>query len=66
MAPEFPRGYSIPDKSIGIICIHCDSQTTIGRAGGVMYNGKSIHKRRRDNSERQLLSSGIITIDYVK
>ena len=31
-----------------------------------MYNGKSRHIRRRHNSVRQLLSSGIITIDYVK
>ena len=31
-----------------------------------MYNGKSHHIRRRHNSVKQLLSSGIITIDYVK
>ena len=31
-----------------------------------MYNGKSRHIRRRHNTVRQLLSSGIITIDYVK
>ena len=31
-----------------------------------MYNGKSRHIRRRHNTIRQLLSSGIITIDYVK
>ena len=30
-----------------------------------MYNGISRHIRRRHNSVRQLLSSGIITIDYV-
>ena len=48
------------------ICIHCDSQAVIGRAGSIMYNGKSRHIRRRHNSVRQLLSSGIIPIDYVK
>ena len=48
------------------ICIHCDTQAAIGRAGSIMYNGKSRHIRRRHNSIRQLLSSGIITIDYVK
>ena len=48
------------------ICIHCDSQAAIGRAESIMYNGKSRHIRRRHNSMRQLLSSGIITIDYVK
>ena len=31
-----------------------------------MYNGKSRHIRRRHNTIRQLLSSGIIRIDYVK
>ena len=31
-----------------------------------MYNGKSRHIRRRHNTVRQLLSSGIISIDYVK
>ena len=31
-----------------------------------MYNGKSRHIRRRHDIVRQLLSSGIITIDYVK
>ena len=46
--------------------MHCDSQTTIGRAGSMMYNGKSRHIRRRHNIVRELLSSGIITIDYVK
>ena len=48
------------------ICIHCDSQASIGRAGSIMYNGKSRHVRLRHNSVRQLLFSGIITIDYVK
>ena len=48
------------------ICIYCDSQAAIGRTGSVMYNGKSRHIRRRHNTIRQLISSGIITIDYVK
>ncbi|GJR66370.1 retrovirus-related pol polyprotein from transposon TNT 1-94 [Tanacetum coccineum] len=30
-----------------------------------MYNGKSRHIRRRHNSIRQLLSTGVISIDYV-
>ena len=52
-------------KPVGPICIHCDSQPTIGRTGSVMYNGKSRHIRHRHNTVRQLLSSGIITIDSV-
>ena len=66
MAPEFLRRYSILTQTNVPICIHCDSQAAIGRAGSIMYNGKSRHIRRRHNSVRQLLSSGIITIDYVK
>ena len=31
-----------------------------------MYNGKSRHIRRRHNTIRQLLSIGIISIDYIK
>ncbi|PHU04108.1 hypothetical protein BC332_24930 [Capsicum chinense] len=53
-------------KPVAPVCIHCDSQVAIGRAGIMMYNGKSRHIRRRHNTVRELLSSGIITIDYVK
>ena len=48
------------------ICIHCDSQSAIGRAQNHNYNGKSRHIRRRHNTVKQLLSNGIISIDYVK
>ena len=48
------------------ICIHCNSQSAIGRAQSDMYNGKSRHIRRRHNTVRQLLSNGIISIDYIK
>ncbi|CAM8908096.1 unnamed protein product [Rhodiola kirilowii] len=48
------------------ICVYCDNQSTIGRAQNVMYNGKSRHIRRRHNTIRQLLSSGVISIDYVR
>ncbi|PHT33371.1 hypothetical protein CQW23_25171 [Capsicum baccatum] len=53
-------------KPVAPVCIHCDSQVTIGRAGSMMYNDKSRHIRRRHNTVRELLSSGIITVDYVK
>ena len=48
------------------ICIHCDSQSAIGRAQNQMYNGKSRHIRRRHNTIRQLISTGVISVDYVK
>ncbi|KAF3615187.1 putative transcription factor MYB21-like [Capsicum annuum] len=53
-------------KPVAPVCIHCDSQAAIGRVGSMMYNGKSRHIRRRHNTVRELFSSGIITIDYVK
>ncbi|PHU20432.1 hypothetical protein BC332_11583 [Capsicum chinense] len=53
-------------KPVASVCIHCDSQATIGRAGSMMYNRKSCHIRQRHNTVRKLLSSGIITVDYVK
>ena len=57
--PEWP-------KPVPAICIHCDNQSTIGRAQNVMYNGKSRHIRRRHNTVRQLISTGVMTIDYVR
>ena len=59
---EFIIRYSVFPKPIAPICIDCDSQAAIGRAESVIY----CHIRQRHNSVRQLLSSGIITIDYVK
>ena len=32
----------------------------------MMYNGKSRHIRRRHNTIRQLISTGVISVDYVK
>ena len=40
-------------KPVPPICIHCDSQSTIGRAQNSMYNGKSRHIRRRHNTMKQ-------------
>ena len=48
------------------ICIHCDRQSAIGRTQKSMYNGKSRQIRRRHNTIRQLLSTRVIIVDYVK
>ena len=53
-------------KPVPPICIHSDSQSAIGRAQNSMYNGKSRHIRRRHNTIKQQLSTGVISIDYVK
>nr|GEV58926.1 Pol polyprotein [Tanacetum cinerariifolium] len=52
-------------KPVTAISIHCDSKPAMGRAKSTMYNGKSRHIRRLHNSIRQLLSTGVISIDYV-
>ncbi|KAK9041693.1 hypothetical protein V6N11_016783 [Hibiscus sabdariffa] len=57
--PEWP-------KPIPTVCIYCNNQATIARAQNCMYNGKSRHMRRRHNTVRQLISNGVISIDYVK
>ena len=63
---HFLEDIPIWPKSVPARCIHCDSQSAIGRAQSHMYNGKSRHIRRRHNTVRQLLSNGIISIEYVK
>ena len=52
-------------KPVTAICIHCDCMSAIGRAQSTMYNGKSRHIRRRHKTIRQLISTGVISIDYV-
>ena len=48
--------------SVPPICIHCDSQSVIGKAQSNAYNGKSRHFCRRHNTIRQLLSTGVISV----
>ncbi|PHT42895.1 ATP synthase subunit beta, chloroplastic [Capsicum baccatum] len=62
---NFLEDISYWPKPVAPVCIHCDSQAAIGRAGSMMYNGKSHHIRWRHNTVRKLLSSGIIIVDYV-
>jgi hypothetical protein len=53
-------------KPLTALCIHCDSMAAIHRAKNKIYNGKSRHIRRRHSTIRQLLSNGIISLDYIK
>ena len=66
MASNFLEDIPFWPKPLTPIGIHYDSQAAIGRAESVMYNGKSRHIRRRHNTVRQLISSGVISIDYVR
>ena len=53
-------------KLLFAITIYYNSQFAIGRAYNNIYNGKSGHIHCSYNTIRQLLSSGIIAIDYVR
>ena len=53
-------------KLVPPICIHCNSQSAIGRARNSMYNNKSRHIRLRHNTIKHLLSIRVISLDYVK
>ena len=46
-------------KVVPLICLHCDSQSAIGRAQSNMYNSKSRHIHHKHNTIRQLLSIGL-------
>ncbi|PHU19069.1 hypothetical protein BC332_10220 [Capsicum chinense] len=63
---NFLEDISYWHKPVAPVCIHYDSQAAIGRAGSMMCNSKSHHIRRRHNTIKELFSSGIITINYVK
>ncbi|KAF3625849.1 hypothetical protein FXO38_29555 [Capsicum annuum] len=58
--------FALQKNEVAPVCIHCDSQAAIDRAGSMMYNDKSRHIRQRHNTVRELLSSGVIIVDYVK
>ena len=60
--------YEIPlwEEPIPPILIHCDSIAAIGRVKNRYYNGKSRLIRRKHSIVRCYLSSGNITVDYIK
>ena len=53
-------------KLVMSIVVYCDCNAVSSVAKNVVYNGKSRHIRRRHNTIKQLLFSGVITIDYIK
>ena len=60
--------YEIPlqEKPIPPILIHCDNTAAIGRVKNRNYNCKSRPIRRKYSTVGSYLSSGIITVDYIK
>ena len=63
---NFLEGIPKWPKPVPTIYIHCDSQSAIDRAQNNMYNGKSRYICHRHNIIRQLISIGVISIDYVR
>ena len=63
---NFLKDIPVWPKPVKTICINCDNMEAQARAKNNVYNGKSRHIRRRHNTIRQLLSNGIISIQYVK
>lgn len=54
------------EKPVPALRIHCDSQSAIARALNTLYNGKSRHIRRRHKTIRHLISTGVISVNYIK
>lgn len=48
------------------ICIHCNSQTTIGRTYSNIYNDKYRHIRCRHTTIKQFLATGVIFVHCMK
>ncbi|XP_071709085.1 secreted RxLR effector protein 161-like [Rutidosis leptorrhynchoides] len=48
------------------IGIHCDSAPTVAKAHSHMYNGKSRHLGVRHSMKRELITNGVISIDFVR
>ena len=53
-------------KPMSLISLHCDCQSTLSRSYSQVYNGKSKHIGLRHSYVRNLITDGVITIDYVK
>jgi hypothetical protein len=60
--------YEIPlwEKPVSPISIHCDSAATLGKAYSHVYNGKSRHLGVRHSAVRELITHGVISVDFVR
>ncbi|GJY48350.1 hypothetical protein Tco_0438306 [Tanacetum coccineum] len=52
-------------KPIAPISIRCDSAATLAKAYSQMYNGKSRHLGVRNSMIRELITNGVISIEFV-
>nr|GEX39986.1 zinc finger, CCHC-type [Tanacetum cinerariifolium] len=60
--------YEIPlwPKPISLISMHCDSAATLAKAYSQIYNGKSRHLGVRNIMVRELITNGVISVDFVR
>ena len=54
------------DKPLPSISLHCDYQATIACARNKIYNGKKRHIHLRHNIVQQLISTGVIAMEFVR
>ncbi|GJR76484.1 hypothetical protein Tco_0088849 [Tanacetum coccineum] len=57
---------SLLSKPITPISIHYDSAATLAKAYSQMYNGKSRHLGVRHSMIRELITNGVISIEFVR
>ncbi|GKC24928.1 zinc finger, CCHC-type containing protein, partial [Tanacetum coccineum] len=53
-------------KPMAPISIRCDSAATLAKAYSQMYNGKSRHLGVRHNMIRELITNGVVSIEFVR
>ncbi|GJU66943.1 hypothetical protein Tco_1253202 [Tanacetum coccineum] len=53
-------------KPITPISIRCDSAVTLAKAYSQMYNGKSRHLGVRHSMIREMITNGVISIEFVR
>nr|GEV40422.1 hypothetical protein [Tanacetum cinerariifolium] len=60
--------YEIPwwPKPISLISMHCDSAANLAKAYSQIYNGKSRHLGVRNSMVRELITNGVISVDFVR
>nr|GEZ92413.1 zinc finger, CCHC-type [Tanacetum cinerariifolium] len=53
-------------KPMAHISIHCDSAVTLAKAYSQMYNGKSRHLGVRHSMIHELITNGVVSIEFVR
>ncbi|MFN6433602.1 ribonuclease H family protein, partial [Eubacterium callanderi] len=54
------------ERPIPAVLIHCDGTTTIAKIENRYYNGKKRQIRRKHNTVRELLSTGVVRVNHVR